>query len=112
MRITGYMVQQDRSPSGRFLLTPRPVQMSEHADGDADDLPASAVAVHLDPDQEEFAVPYVRGLIQVVGTLHVGRFEEKDGRVFWFRLQLDEKATQGMTPMQMLAYMHSLQHSH
>ena len=37
---TGYMVQQEMPAVGHFMLTPRPVQMSEHADGDADDLPA------------------------------------------------------------------------
>ncbi len=40
---------------------PRPVQMSEHADGEADDLPASAVVVYLDPRQKDRAVPHVRG---------------------------------------------------
>ena len=40
-KIVGYMVQQERPSLGRFLLSPRPVQMSEHADGEADDLPAA-----------------------------------------------------------------------
>ena len=34
-KIVGYMVQQERPHLGRFLLSPRPVQMSEHADGEA-----------------------------------------------------------------------------
>lgn len=33
--IQGFMVQQESAPQGRFLFAQRPVQMSEHADGEA-----------------------------------------------------------------------------
>ena len=39
VRVTGYRVQQEVPHLGRFMLSPRPVQMSEHADGD---IPLSA----------------------------------------------------------------------
>jgi hypothetical protein len=39
VRLVGYMVQQEAAPLGRFLLTPRPLQMGQHADGEADDTP-------------------------------------------------------------------------
>lgn len=110
--LVGYMVLQEKTPLGRFMLTPRPVQMSEHADGDADDLPPAMAVVTLDPTQQAFAVPYVRGLIQVSGVLHVGRFEESDGRVSWVRLQLAPDATRGMNAFEVASYLHSLQHTH
>src|SRR5436305_8502261 len=49
VRLVGYMVAQELPSPGRFMLTPRPVRMSEHADGDADDLPPATVTVHLAP---------------------------------------------------------------
>lgn len=98
VRLVGYMVQQEQAPPGRFLLVPRPVQMNEHADGDADDLPPSTVLVYLDPAQRDWIVPHVRGLVAVTGTLSVGRNEESDGRVSWVRLQLDPDAARATGP--------------
>ncbi len=112
VRLVGYMVQQETPAAGRFMLTPRPVQMSEQADGDADDLPPATVLVYLDPSQRDWAVPHVRGLVSVSGVLQVGRFEEGDGRVSWVRLQLDAEATRGMNATELAAYLHSLQHGH
>jgi hypothetical protein len=112
VRVTGYMVQNERPPLGRFMLTPRPVQMSEHADGDADDLPAATLTVYLDPSQQDYAVPHVSGLIEVSGRLSVGRFEETDGRVSWVRLQLAPEATRGMNALELAGYIHTLQHRH
>jgi hypothetical protein len=112
VRLTGYMVQQERPLLGHFMLTPRPVRMSEHSDGDADDLPAAWAMVYLDPEQQDFAVPYQRGLMELTGVLHVGRLEEKDGRVSWVRLQLQPEATRGMNAFEVANYLHSLQHVH
>ena len=112
VRLTGYMVQQERPLLGHFMLTPRPVRMSEHSDGDADDLPAAWAMVYLDPEQQDFAVPYQRGLMELTGVLQVGRLEEKDGRVSWVRLQLQPEATRGMNAFEVANYLHSLQHVH
>ena len=90
VRLVGYMVQQESPAAGRFMLTPRPVQMCEHADGEADDLPPATVRVYLDPEQRDWAVPHVRGLVAVSGRLRVSRVEEQDGRVSWVRLQLGQ----------------------
>lgn len=92
VRLRGYMVSQEQRPAGRFLLTPRPVRMSEHADGEADDLPPSTVTVVLDAAQQDRIVTQQDGLIEVVGRLSVGRREEADGRVSWVRLQLGPQA--------------------
>lgn len=112
VRLVGYMVQQQNVLPGRFMLTPRPVQMSENADGDADDLPATTVMVYLDPSRQDWVVPYVRGLVTVNGKLNVSRFEEADGRVSWVRLQLDADATRSMNAFELAGYLHSLQHKH
>ena len=112
VRLVGYMVQQERAQPGRFILSPRPVVMSEHADGQADDLPPATVFVRLDASQQDWAVAHARGLVEVTGTLDVGRQEERDGRVSWFRLQLDSEAVRAMNRFEVTNYLHGLQHSH
>jgi len=112
VRLTGYVVQQEIATVGRFLLTPRPVLMSQHADGEADDLPPATVFVRLSEDQQDWAVAQTRGLVELTGTLEVGRQEERDGRVSWFRLQLAPEAIRGMTRFELTQYLHSLQHAH
>jgi hypothetical protein len=112
VRLVGYMVQQEIAPTGRFFLTPRPVQMSENADGDADDLPPATVVVYLDAEQKDWKVPHVRGLLSVSGKLSVGRREGPGGRVSWVHLQLAPEATRGMNSFELAAYLHNLQHRH
>ena len=112
VRLVGYMVQRETPVPGRFMLTPRPVAMSEHADGEADDLPPATVVVYLDPSQRDWVVPHVRGLLSVSGVLNVGRLEESDGRVSWVRLRVDADATRGMNVLEFATYLHSLQHRH
>lgn len=106
VRLTGYMVLQENAVSGRFLLTPRPVQMSEHADGDADDLPPATVVVYLDPAQQEWSVPHVRGLLTLTGVLSVGREEDETGRVSWVRLQLAPDAVRQLLPPATASHSH------
>ncbi len=108
VRLVGYMVQQDNPTPGHFMLAPRPVQMSEHADGDADDLPPATVVVYLDPSQQDWAVPHVRGLVTVRGRLSVSRHEERDGRVSRVHLQLDPDTTRSMNAFELTGYLHSL----
>lgn len=112
VRLTGYVVQQEVATLGQFLLTPRPVRMSQHADGEADDLPPATLFVRLDANQQDWAVAHARGLVEVTGTLDVGRREELDGRVSWFRLQLTPDAVRPMSRFEVTQYLHSLQHSH
>ena len=92
VRLVGYMVAQERPQPGRFMLTPLPIRLSEHADGEADDLPPSTVTVWLDSSQRERIVAHREGLVELVGRLSVGRDEGADGRVSWVRLQLDRRA--------------------
>jgi hypothetical protein len=112
VRLTGYVVRQEVATPGHFLLAPRPVQMSQHADGEADDLPPATVLVRLATDQQDWAVAHASGLVEVTGTLELGRKEESDGRVSWFRLQLTPEAIRGMTPIEMTQHLPSQQHGH
>lgn len=112
VRLSGYMVQQERPALGHFILAPRPVRMSEHADGDADDLPAAWVMVYLDAEQHDYAIPYQSGLIELSGLLEVGRLEEQDGRVSWVRLYLPADAARTMDAASAAEYLHALHHVH
>ena len=112
VRLVGYMVQLENPVPGRFMLAPRPVQLSEHADGEADDLPPATVMVYLDPEQRDWAVPHVRGLVAVSGRLSASRLEEQDGRVSWVRLQLGPDSVRGMSATELAGYLHHPQHGH
>jgi len=92
VRLVGYMVSQEQPRPGRFWLTPRPVRMSEHADGEADDLPPATVTVLLDPAQQDRLVAHRDGLLVLTGRLRVGRAEDDTGRVSWVRLELAPEA--------------------
>jgi len=88
VRLLGYMVAQEAPTPGRFLLAPRPLRLSEDADGAADDLPPGVVTVLLAEGQQQRTVVHQPGLLALVGRLQVGRQEDASGRVSWVRLVL------------------------
>jgi len=88
VRMRGFMVKSEEDAIGQFYFAPVPIQMSEHADGPANDLPASTVLVRLDSSQANWAIPHKAGPIVLEGTLQLGRHEDSDGIVSWFQLQL------------------------
>ena len=88
--LVAWMVAQEDPAPGYFLVTARPVRMSEHADGEADDLPGSTVLVRLPPSQARQSLRHRPGLLELTGQLHWGRAVEPDGRVSWLQLQLPE----------------------
>lgn len=92
VQLTGFMVRREHPQAGRFLLTPRPVTMAEHADGEADDLPASTVTVVLAPSQRDRLVAFQSGLLTLTGRIEYGPAEDASGRVSWVRLHLDPAA--------------------
>lgn len=92
VRLTGFMVQRERPVAGQFLLTPRPVTMAEHADGEADDLPAQTVTVLLALGQEKRFVNHQAGPVTLTGRLELGPAETEPGRVSWLRLILAPEA--------------------
>lgn len=88
VRLVGFMVQREQAQPGRFLLTPRPVSMAEHADGEADDLPAATVTVLLPQGQRDRVVAHQAGPLALSGRLEYGPAEDETGRVSWLRLHL------------------------
>lgn len=112
VRIVGYMVKQEIPTLGRFMFALRPVFMSEHADGDADDLPAALVTVYLNPEQKNWIATHRPGLIALTGLLSVGRLEENDGRVSWVRMHLAPETTHGMNALELTHYFNAQQHPH
>ena len=92
--ITGYMVNVEQPVAGTFILSPRPVEINDHADGEANDLPAHAVWVILHASQSATWVPHRSGLIQLRGRLSLGRQESDSSQVSWIRLHLDPGAVQ------------------
>jgi len=89
VQLTGYMVAQEDAPTGHFFLTPLPLRMSEHADGDADDLPPSTVLVVMPTRDAGRTLSHTPGLLRLTGVLKVARYQMDDSRVVWVRLLLD-----------------------
>jgi hypothetical protein len=92
VRIVGYMVRQDSTlgVTGLLVLAPLPVTMGEEDESFADDLPASAVYVHLADAQKAQRLPHMPGLMALTGTLQLGAAAEPDGRRSMVRLLLDD----------------------
>jgi len=78
IHLVGYMASQEQPAPERFLLTPRPMRLSEHADGHADDLPPATVLVLLDPGQRNRVVVHQAGAI-ALGAQHCLRPLGHDG---------------------------------
>ena len=91
VRILGYMVRQEESAPGSFLLAPIPAQVHEHDNGLADDLPASTLHV-LSPSHGGQVVPHTPQLLLLTGTLQIGNRPEPGGRISTVRLTIDRIA--------------------
>lgn len=89
VRLRGYPVRQDQQALGQFWLTPLPLRMSEHADGEANDLPLNAVWVLWPEAERGRPLQLDPGLIEQVGILQWGRQDMADGSVTWLRLLVD-----------------------
>lgn len=88
VRILGYMAKAESPTSGMFVLSSLPVELGDEDESLSDDLPANSIFVHTDPNK--FVVPYITGLISLVGTLSIGSQLEPDGHVSMARLTLDQ----------------------
>ena len=92
------MAARESATPGQFILSPIPVLMGDEDESFADDLPPSAVFVHLPPALREETVLNLHGLMQIEGTLRVGAQEENDGRVSAVRIELND-ATSRWLPL-------------
>jgi len=88
VRILGYMVKQEITTPGLFLLAPVPVKLEEDEMGLADDLPAGVVHV-LSPVPPGSDSHHIPGPLVLTGTLRLGTREEADGRLSSVRLVLE-----------------------
>lgn len=107
VRLIGYMVQQESATPGRFLLTPRPLQIDAHVPQIAALLPPATVLVYLDPAQQDWAIPHVSGLVTVNGKLSVSADEPDTDPASWVRLQLGTEAARSMSAFDLTGYLHS-----
>lgn len=97
VRLIGYMVDAESRAPGTLILAPLPVSSGHEDESLADDLPASAVFVHLSGPGAQRSVRSLRGLIQLTGRLDVGAADEADGRVSAIRLRVDEATSELLT---------------
>ena len=88
VQMIGFIVKSDEPTQGYFLLSLRPINLNEHADGEANDLPPATVYVMLAPSQSQSVVPYAQGPHTFQGVLSLGRLEHSDKSISWIRLQL------------------------
>jgi hypothetical protein len=95
VRIVGYMVDSEQPVAGVFMLTPLPVQLAESDDGPADDLPGSAVFVHLPGEYASRLPKFQRGEWEITGRLELGPREEANGRISYIRVLADPPAAPG-----------------
>jgi hypothetical protein len=93
VRIVGYMANAELPQAGRLILAPLPVTLGDEDESLSDDLPASAVFVHLSASHADHQVPNLRGLMQLSGKLDVGALDEPDGHVSSVRLLLDDASS-------------------
>ena len=90
VRLVGYMAHQEVPTERLFVLAPLPVSLGDEDESLSDDLPPSAVFVHIETTAHR-NIPYMSGLIRLSGTLSVGAQQEVDGHISAVRLQLDPK---------------------
>lgn len=88
VRLTGQMVNHVHANPRVFLLSPVALKFHQCEYGLCDDLPATAVHVHV-PGNPRERVPWTPGEVVLTGRLSVGNVEELDGRVSTVRLFLD-----------------------
>ena len=93
VRLIGYMVRAELPAVGLLILAPLPVTLGDEDESYADDLPASAVYVHLSETRNQIKLPYMPGLMTLAGVLQLGSAPEVDGRRSNVRLLLDDETS-------------------
>jgi hypothetical protein len=106
IRIVGCMVKQERAFTDYLILTPTPVEMGDEDESLSDDLPVTALFMHLAPGTAAKALPNVQGLMQLTGTLRLGSHEEPDGHVSAMRLELDAPTSKQLAKLSLTAARH------
>ena len=89
VRVVGYMAHQEAPSAGILIVAPLPVALGDEDESFSDDLPATALYVHLAPAERESVVPWMHGLLTFTGVLELGAARESDGRMSFVRLRLE-----------------------
>jgi hypothetical protein len=97
VRMVGYVANADEATPGLLILSPLPVSLGDEDEKLVDDLPPSAVFVHLSPAYANKPAPNFTGLIHLEGRLELGALEEADGHVSATRLVLDDATSRLLT---------------
>ena len=88
VRLIGFMVQMENTPSGAFYLCEHPIFCDEEGGGTAD-LPPESVLV-LVSSYSGKTISFIPGALEVTGTLEYGRKEGPDDQISFIRLILDK----------------------
>lgn len=89
VRVVGYMARQEQPSAGMLIVAPLPVALGDEDESFSDDLPATALYVHLADADRDRSVPWMPGLLSFSGVLRLGAASEPDGRMSFVRLELD-----------------------
>ena len=89
VRVVGYMARQEQPSAGIAVVAALPVVLGGEDESFSDDLPATAIYVHLAEADRDRSVPWMPGLLSFTGVLRLGAMNESDGRMSFVRLQLD-----------------------
>lgn len=89
VRIVGYMARQEDPSPGILIVAPVPVALGDEDERFSDDLPASAIYVHLSAADSGVTAAWMPGLLSFSGVLRIGATSEADGRISFVRLELD-----------------------
>lgn len=96
VRIVGYMARQEQPSAGIVIVAPLPVVLGDEDESFSDDLPATALYVHLADAERERGVPWMPGLLSFTGVLQLGAAREADGRMSFVRLLLDPELSRAV----------------
>ena len=89
VRVIGYMARQEQPSAGIAVVAPLPVVLGDEDESFSDDLPVTAIYVHLAEADRDRSLPWMPGLLSFTGVLQLGAMRESDGRMSLVRLQLD-----------------------
>lgn len=93
VRLVGYVANAEEPTPGMLVLSPLPVVLGDEDEKLVDDLPPTAIFVHLSQAYAKQATPNFSGLVQLTGRLEVGAQEEADGHMSATRLVLDDSTS-------------------
>lgn len=96
VRLVGFMVRETGRGPGTFILSSQPVTVEKQGVCFVEDIPPTAVHVHLPSGQSTTKVAYAPGRLALTGVLEIGSRHEADGRNSAVRLRLETPAGGGV----------------